>query len=72
MKPSLFLEIPTGRLEARAQRARGLARQATEERERLERMLTDARVKETLACDAALKAEAAVLLPNVDTTVHKA
>lgn len=48
-------------LQQKADRARGLALQATEERQRLERMLTDAKEKERLACNAALKAEAAAL-----------
>jgi hypothetical protein len=48
-------------LQEKAYRARGLARQATEERQRLERMLADAKQKETLACNAALLAEAEVL-----------
>jgi hypothetical protein len=45
----------------KAIRARGLARQATEERQRLERVLAQAKVKETLANTEALKAEADVL-----------
>ena len=47
-------------------RARGLARQATEERQRLERMLAQAKEKEAVACDAALKAEAAALGIAID------
>lgn len=69
MKPSAFFMTPAERLEHRAHRARGLARQATEERERLERMLAQAREKETTACVDALVAEAKAL--GVDNTVHK-
>lgn len=60
------------RLEAKAIRARGLARQATEERQRLERMLVDAKEKEAVACNVALKAEAATGTFDraVDNVVH--
>lgn len=61
MKFSTFHMTPTERLEQASVRARGLARQATEERERLERMLMQAKERETLACARALVAEAAVL-----------
>lgn len=44
-----------------AHRARGLARQATEDRERAERTLEVLRAKEAQACLEALQAEAAVL-----------
>ena len=52
---------PIGHAQNAAYRARGLARQATEERERLERMLIAAKEKEVHACDAALKLEAKAL-----------
>lgn len=42
-----------------AHRARGLARQATEDRVRAERTLETLRIKERQACTAALLAEAA-------------
>lgn len=54
-------EESTTWLEAQATRARGLARQATEERQRLERMLSAAKQKERVACELALKAEAATM-----------
>jgi len=44
-----------------AHRARGLARQATEMRQRKERELKQARHDELIACNAALLAEAAEL-----------
>lgn len=57
MKPSTFFMTEAEKAVTRALRARGLARQATEERQRLERMLKAAKEKEKLACDAAFKAE---------------
>jgi putative methionine-R-sulfoxide reductase with GAF domain len=49
-------------LQQKERRARGLARQATEERQRLERMLADAKENEHTACNAALKAEMVVMV----------
>lgn len=48
-------------LENKAHRARGLARQATEDRQRCERTLESLRTKERALCNEALLAEATAL-----------